>query len=176
MVYRQFLKAPGQGIWNSWQKSLRIEAPSLHLQLGFPTASQSGHHTEGACCYCCGRSRAPSSCIFCVICKTPSYSPQFAGCREATVSTGITSRALSSCSSLRTEEVQHGSQLPAVYQVPNVCFQSSLLGRVYQAWWGTGCCHTLVLLFGSGGRWTHSRDVGTFHFRTSQEQRNGKSQ
>ncbi|XP_068049970.1 tetraspanin-4 isoform X2 [Anomalospiza imberbis] len=30
--------------------------------------------TEGASCYCCGRSRAPSNCIFCVICKTPSYS------------------------------------------------------------------------------------------------------
>ncbi|XP_040416360.1 tetraspanin-4 isoform X11 [Cygnus olor] len=27
----------------------------------------------------------------------------------------------------RTEEVQHGSQLPAVYQVPNVCLQPSLL-------------------------------------------------
>ncbi|XP_053837227.1 tetraspanin-4 isoform X1 [Vidua macroura] len=37
--------------------------------------------TEGASCYCCGRSRAPSNCIVCVICKTPSYSPQCAGCR-----------------------------------------------------------------------------------------------
>ncbi|XP_064281221.1 tetraspanin-4 isoform X6 [Passer domesticus] len=33
--------------------------------------------TEGASCYCCGRSRAPSNCIFCVICKTPSYSEFF---------------------------------------------------------------------------------------------------
>ncbi|XP_064281224.1 tetraspanin-4 isoform X9 [Passer domesticus] len=107
--------------------------------------------TEGASCYCCGRSRAPSNCIFCVICKTPSYihlllhktliyesqakrihtllifeghsckfswpaaylegndqrlcalGPQCAGCREATLSTGITSSALNSCSSSRPQ-------------------------------------------------------------------------
>ncbi|XP_076200361.1 tetraspanin-4 isoform X3 [Aptenodytes patagonicus] len=74
----------------------------------------------------------------CVICKTTSHSPWFAGCGEATLSTGITSGALSSHSCIRTEEVQHGSQLPAVYQVPNVCLQPSLLvGRL----WNPGSRH-----------------------------------
>ncbi|XP_053837233.1 tetraspanin-4 isoform X6 [Vidua macroura] len=71
---------------------------------------------------------------------------------EATLSTGITSSALSSSSSIRTEEVQHGSQLPAVYQVPNVCFQPSLLvGRLWNPWCRhlAGCyprelCHPLL--------------------------------
>ncbi|XP_064570751.1 tetraspanin-4 isoform X3 [Zonotrichia leucophrys gambelii] len=79
-------------------------------------------------------------------------SPQCAGCREAALSAGITSSTLSSCSSIRTEEVQHGSQLPAVYQVPNVCFQPSLLvGRLWNPWCRhlAGChprelCHPLL--------------------------------
>ncbi|XP_063254311.1 tetraspanin-4 isoform X3 [Prinia subflava] len=33
----------------------------------------SGNHSGGASCYCCRRSGAPSTCIFCVICKTRSY-------------------------------------------------------------------------------------------------------
>ncbi|XP_050567190.1 tetraspanin-4 isoform X7 [Cygnus atratus] len=53
----------------------------------------------------------------------------------------------------RTEEVQHGSQLPAVYQVPNVCLQPSLLvGRLWNPWSGhlAGCyprelCHPLLI-------------------------------
>lgn len=33
--------------------------------------SCSGHHTERACCYCCGRSGAPSNCIFLSSAKLP---------------------------------------------------------------------------------------------------------
>ncbi|XP_053837250.1 tetraspanin-4 isoform X15 [Vidua macroura] len=68
---------------------------------------------------------------------------------EATLSTGITSSALSSSSSIRTEEVQHGSQLPAVYQVPNVCFQPSLLVFYHAVNYisvGAHCCDSVLRL------------------------------
>lgn len=51
---------------------------------------------------------------------------------------------------------------------------TSPTGKVYQGWWGIGCCHTLLLLFGSGARWIHSRDVGTFHFRANRSKGMGE--